>query len=151
MQNRRDPMGGVAKAIIAVLVLIGVWTSWIRSTGDHRPRAEASAPVVASSTATSAPVLVAVPRLIGVHDSFARHLLELTHLRPGRVRLVSSEEPWGSVLNQSIAPGVEVRPGTRVGLVLAKGSAPEPCRLYWCATSFGRALGEANASGSPPI
>jgi PASTA domain-containing protein len=142
-------MGGVTKTIVAVLVLLGVWVAWIRPTEDHRLVSDASGSP--SPTAAPARALVVVPRLIGVHDSFARHLLELTHLRPGRVRLVSSEEPWGSVLNQSIAPGVEVRPGTRVGLVLAKGSAPEPCRLYWCATSFGRALGEANASGSPPI
>ncbi len=142
-------MGGVTKTIVAVLVLLGVWAAWMRPTGDHRVSVSDAS---GSPASTAAPArAVVVPRLIGVHDSFARHLLELTHLRPGRVRLVASEEPWGSVLHQSIAPGVEVRPGTRVDLVLAKGSPPEPCRLYWCATSFGRAPGEADTPGSPPI
>jgi hypothetical protein len=129
-------MGNLAKAAAAVLVLIGIWTSWTGSTRDDAPPApEGSASVARASGDGARSALVEVPRLVGVHDSFARHLLALMRLRPGRVRLEPSSEPWGSVIFQSIPPGSAVRPGTRVDLVLAKGSVPEPCRLYWCATA----------------
>jgi hypothetical protein len=128
-------MGNLAKAGLVALVLIGVWTSWAGSSRERdAPGGSDASPAADRSEDDVA--LVEVPRLVGVHDSFARHLLQMTHLRPGRIRLERSAEPWGSVIFQSVAPGSPVPPGTRVGLVLAKGSVPQPCRLYWCATSL---------------
>jgi hypothetical protein len=126
-----------AKVLLALLVLLAAWRSWLAPSAD---RAGTHAPLPAASASRDAgqadarTTLVAVPQMIGADDSFAKHLLELTHLRLGRLRLEHSSQPWGSVLWQSIAPGAAVRAGTRVDLVLAKGSVPKPCRRYWCAT-----------------
>lgn len=127
-----------AKVVLALLVLIAAWRSWLAPSAD-RASTQAAPPAAASASleageANARTTLVAVPRLIGADDSFAKHLLELTHLRLGRLRLEHSSQPWGSVLWQSIAPGAAVRAGTPVDLVLAKGSVPKPCRVYWCAT-----------------
>jgi hypothetical protein len=129
-------MRTTAKVLLTLLVLLAAWRSWLAPSAD---RAVTSASPRAASASrdggdADAGTLVAVPRMIGVDDSFAKHLLELTSLRLGRLRLEDSSRPWGSVLRQSIAPGATVYAGTRVDLVVAKGSVPKPCRVYWCAT-----------------
>lgn len=132
-------MRTVAGAFVAFLVLLGVWVSWfapsdnggVRSGGP--PRRSISS--VAAPLGRAQPrILVQVPRVTGLHSSFAKYLLRDTNLRPGRIRLESSPEPWGSIISQSIAPGSPVRFRTHVDLVVAKGSVPRPCRLYWCST-----------------
>jgi hypothetical protein len=136
-----DPFGrlrSAGKVVLVLVVLAGAWRTWVAPSAERSPTGATSASATSSAREASVvdaePRLVEMPLVIGADDSFARHLLELTHLRLGRVRLEPSSRPWGSVLSQSIAPGAAVREGTRVDLILAKGSVPQPCRLYWCAS-----------------
>lgn len=135
---------------VAVIVLLAGWRTW----SSPAPRDAGAPPPAFVSRPSSTPTpngplarhrsttFVLVPSVVGSDDGFAKYLLLRTHLRPGRIRLEPSIEPWGSVIAQSVAPGSSVRAWTRVDLVLAKGSAPQPCRLYWCAT-FDRRVGGA--------
>jgi hypothetical protein len=138
-------MRTAAKVGLGLVVLVVAWRSWLAPTADRASPGVAPAPATSASRDPSqvgaGPQLVSVPLMIGTDDSFAKHLLALTNLRLGRLRLEASSRPWGSVLSQSIPPGAAVRAGTRVDLVLAKGSVPKPCRIYWCAT-------DANADAS---
>jgi hypothetical protein len=149
-------MRTAAKVAAAILVPVGLWGTW-RSSPSH----EAAAPTpVTFSTPSPTPSpngplarhrttsFVLVPSVIGSDDGFAKYVLLRTHLRPGRIRLEPSVRPWGSVIAQSVAPGSSVRAWTRVDLVLAKGSVPQPCRLYWCAT-FDRRIGNAPGGTRP--
>jgi hypothetical protein len=126
------------KVALGLVVLIAVWRSWLAPFAERAGSDPTPAPAISASRETgdadTRPGLVTVPLMIGTDDSFAKHLLELTRLRLGRVRLERSSRPWGSVLSQSIMPGAAVRSGTRVDLILARGSVPQPCRMYWCAT-----------------
>jgi beta-lactam-binding protein with PASTA domain len=134
-------MRTAAKVFVAFAVLVAMWRTWF-GTVPERGRAGAPSPVLTSALSpvmrSNEGALVQMPRLVGVDDSFAKHVLERNGLRTGTIRLESSTSPWGSVIGQSIAPGEPVAPGARVDLVLAKGSVPEPCRLYWCSTRTGR-------------
>jgi hypothetical protein len=129
-------MRAAAKVFVAFVVLVALWRSWAlpppeRLRRDEPSHLPAPGPVIPSHAHNA---LVEMPMLIGVDDSFAKHVLELAHLRTGTIRLESSTRPWGSVIGQSIAPGASVPREASVDLVLAKGSVPEPCRLYWCST-----------------
>jgi hypothetical protein len=140
--NRAGGMRNVWRVLVAVLVAAGLWRAWV---APAEPRHAPPSPPTVRTTPASVSVepagraVVEVPLLVGVDDSFAKHLLQMTHLVPGEVRLERSDAPWGSVIGQSIGAGASVRAWTTVDLVLAKGSVPEPCRLYWCSTGAGAA------------
>jgi hypothetical protein len=123
----------VGAAALALLIVAGAWWSWGgRHEGD--PRRGTAQSTRLQPSAAQEPTRTEVPRVIGLHAAFAKRMLASTHLVPGRVRLEPSDQPWGSVIYQSVSPGTSVLAGTTVDLVLAKGSVPRPCRLYWCAT-----------------
>lgn len=131
------PMRTAAKGFIALVLLVAAWRSWTvpgpEPAPDASPRQTIS-PEGDAAIGAKESILIEMPRLIGVDDSFAKHVLELADLRTGTIRLEPSLRPWGSVIGQSVAPGTSVTRGARVDLVLAEGSVPEPCRLYWCST-----------------
>jgi len=137
------PRSFSARTAFAVAVVLGLWWSW---GGDGHERIPPAAATV-SEPATVEPLLpsgrVEVPLLVGIDDSFARHVVTDARLLVGRVRLEPSPAPWGSVIGQSLVAGSVVREGTPVDLVLAQGSIPEPCSLQWCAavSSEGSSVG----------
>lgn len=117
-------MRTVVKVVAVAVVLFGAWRSWVTSPDNVvRPRTvQPPAPsAVASLAQTAEPGLVVVPDVVGLHHAFAAHVLDVTALRLGDVRLKPSGKPWGSVLSQSLEPGASVRARTTIDLVLAKG------------------------------
>jgi PASTA domain len=120
----------VVAAAVAVLVVIGAWRSWVApldDAGDDGVRPEAPLPPSTSGPVLGAedPAFVLMPDVVGLDDGFATHVLQVTPLRLGDVRLKPSAKPWGSVLSQSIPAGASVPRRTRVDIVLAKGVLPE--------------------------
>jgi hypothetical protein len=135
----------VAAAAVAVLVVVGAWMSWVAPPDDADGADDALRPAAPVSRSTGAqdfdsddPAFVLVPDIAGLDDGFATHVLQVTTLRLGDVRLKPSAKPWGSVLSQSIPPGASVRPRTRVDIVLAKGVLPQEL------------AGSVDASGAGP-
>lgn len=69
------------------------------------------------------PGKVMVPDLVGMSLDEAVARLVQTRLRPGTTRLMSSEPPPGSVIEQDPAPGTELAPESAVNLMLAEDTA----------------------------
>lgn len=122
----------VVAAAVAVLVVVGAWRSWVAPLDDAGEVGDALRPEAPLPPSTNGPVLgaedpafVLMPDIVGLDDGFATHVLQVTPLRLGDVRLKPSAKPWGSVLSQSIPAGAPVPRRTRVDIVLAKGVLPE--------------------------
>lgn len=140
-------MRSVLRWSLAAGVIVGALcaSASVWGLGDHDSRASDGRSAVPAVGDPRRIEIVEVPRVVGVDDSFARRLIAETHLRLGEVRLEPSDAPWGSVIYQSVSAGSSVPTGTAIDLVIAKGSVPQPCRLYWCATGDGWALDDATA------
>ncbi|GEM_PF-5704114 len=65
------------------------------------------------------PAMVRVPDLYGLTVEQSAELLEKTRLRPGRVARRPSDSPPETVIGQDPPPDTEVRPGSRVALIVA--------------------------------
>lgn len=71
------------------------------------------------------PERYAVPRLAGLSEDDARAALTRARLVVGTVRRQFSDTvPDGSVIQGSLEPGLSVRPGTKVDLVISRGREP---------------------------
>ncbi|NOY60188.1 MAG: PASTA domain-containing protein [Calditrichaeota bacterium] len=66
-------------------------------------------------------VTTRVPLLINLQENEAEKLLQISHLRLGRVTTFSGDVPVGTVLEQSIEANTEVPVNTQVGLVISEG------------------------------
>lgn len=74
-----------------------------------------------------APAMVAVPSVEGKSAGDAASILAQAGLgfgAPEEYKAYSDSVPEGYVINQGIAPGTEVAPGTQVDVSLSKGKAP---------------------------
>ncbi len=68
---------------------------------------------------------VTVPDVRGVDIDVARNTLTADGLTLGNVSVSSSEEPYGTVIEQTIEPGRTVNSGTSVGIVISGGTYEE--------------------------
>jgi serine/threonine-protein kinase len=72
-----------------------------------------------------------VPRVTGRTESTARQALEQARLAVGEVRRAyDADVPKGEVISASVDPGVRVRRGTAVDLVVSRGPRPLPVASY---------------------
>lgn len=72
------------------------------------------------------PIYVKVPRLTGLGESNASTLLLSRGLKLGRVKYISSELPQGTVLDQSITAGEQIREDTAVDITVSGGKYFSP-------------------------
>ena len=82
--------------------------------------------IVVLTVSAGAPA-IAVPQLVGLQADAAARKVRASKLVQ-RIRLVRSAKPAGTVLGQSPSPGSSARPGSTVGLEVAR-SAAEPTGL----------------------
>jgi len=64
---------------------------------------------------------VAVPNLIGLSEVTASTMLSSLGLARGNVSYMTSDQPIGTVIAQSVLSGNSVSAGTRVAIVVSKG------------------------------
>lgn len=103
--------------IIAAFILVAVLgvVGWLVLGGDQTPEAKTS-PAAASP---HKPVKVAMPMLKGLTEDNAKSVLADKGLKLGAVKHRQRPESAGTVLQQGVAQGTEVDPGTPVDLEVA--------------------------------
>jgi hypothetical protein len=130
-------LGIIALLLLGVLV-VGIWLIMRANdsgTGNETPAPTASVvpttavapttaapPTSAPATATSGPVSIEVPRVVGLTQADAQARLDAAGL-PYRLEFRPSDRPAGTVIDTDPAGGMTVPEGTQVILVIAE-SAP---------------------------
>jgi beta-lactam-binding protein with PASTA domain len=120
------------------VLVVGIWLIMRANdsgTGDETPTPTASVvpttavapttaapPTSAPATATSGPVSIEVPRVVGLTQADAQARLDAAGL-PYRLEFRPSDRPAGTVIDTDPAGGMTVPEGTQVILVIAE-SAP---------------------------
>jgi beta-lactam-binding protein with PASTA domain len=124
-----DLSPGLLLALLGVLLLLVLIPAglWLAGRDDDEPEAAPTTDTLETTPTTTAttpttPAARALPRLTGRTLEEARALLDDVRVR---VRRVSSDEPVGTVLEQTPAAGTRMSPDLVVVLTVAKASAPE--------------------------
>jgi hypothetical protein len=113
------PDGKLLVLVAAVVILVVVGFVAASNGSSHKSTAADPATTTSSTPAGSIPV----PSLVGVNQNQASNELDQAGLSLGSLQATaSSQVPAGVVISQEPAPGVEVRPGSSIDLVVSTGT-----------------------------